>query len=423
MRHGIFLCMVGILAVAAPVVAGEGDWNRFRGPQGDGICGETGLLAKWPASGPKLLWKLEGLGMGYSSVTIVDGKLFTMGDREAGGKKSQFVIAYDATTRRELWATRVGGPHRDGSRCTPTIDGDRLYAIGTDGVLVCCNVADGKLLWSKNFSKDFGGKMMSGWRWSESPLVDGDKVLCTPGGRAAAMVALNKTTGAVIWKCRAPNLGKKGKDGAGYSSIVISNAAGVKQYVQLFGRGVFGVEAETGKFLWGYNRVANGTANITSPVVCGEYVFASTQYNTGSALLKLSRDGDGVKAEEVWWLGKDQFQNHHGGVLLIDGHLYGGTNKNGGPPTCIEMKTGKIVWQKQAPAKGSAAYLHADGRFIVRYESGPVTLVEASPQGHKIVSTFTPPKGKGPAWPHPVIHDGKLYLRHGDILLCYNVKG
>ena len=419
MKHILFLSIVGILAVAAPVVAGEGDWNRFRGPQGDGICSETGLLATWPAGGPKLLWKLEGLGMGYSSVTIVDGKLFTMGDRG----KSQFVIAYDAATREELWSTRIGGPHKDGSRCTPTIDGERLYAIGTDGILICCNVADGKKLWSKDLSKDFGGKMMSGWRWSESPLVDGEKVVCTPGGKTAAMVALNKTTGAVIWKCRAPDLGSKGKPGAGYSSIVISNGAGVKQYVQLFGKGVFGVEASTGKFLWGYNRVANGTANITTPVVSGDYVFASTQYNTGSALLKLSRKGDGVKAEEVWWLDKDQFQNHHGGVLLIDGHLYGGTNKNGGPPTCIEMKTGKIVWQKESPAKGSAAYLHADGRFIVRYDSGPVTLVEASPKGHKIISTFTPPKGKGPAWPHPVIHKGKLYLRHGDILLCYNIKG
>lgn len=417
-RGQIVFLIIGIsLAVSSTALAAEGDWYQWRGPNRDGICGETGLLKAWPEGGPKLLWQLKGLGMGYSSVSIADGRLYTMGDRA----NSQFVIAYDLKTRRQLWATRVGGPHKDGPRCTPTVDGDLVYAIGTDGVLVCCSAADGKPVWKKSLSADFGGKMMSGWRWSESPLVDGEKVLCTPGGPKAAMVALNKKSGDVIWKAVVPDLGPAGKDGAGYSSIVISQGAEVKQYVQLFGRGVFGVEAKTGKFLWGYNKVANRVANITTPVISGDYVFASTQYSTGSVVLKLSGDGDGVKAEEIKWLGDDEFQNHHGGVVLVEGHLYGGTNKNGGPPTCIELKTGKILWQEKAPAKGSAAYLWADGRFIVRYESGPVTLVKASPQGHEIVSTFTPPKDKGPAWPHPVVHDAKLYLRHGNILLCYDI--
>jgi hypothetical protein len=264
--------------------------------------------------------------------------------------------------------------------------------------------------------------MMSMWKFSESPLMDGEKLVCTPGGREAMMAALNKMTGEVIWKAAVPDLGPAGKPGAGYSSIVISTAAGVRQYVQLIGKGVVGVEAATGKFLWGYNRVANGVANITTPIVTGDFVFASSQYNTGSVLLKIAKDGGAVKAEQVWWLGPDQFQNHHGGVILLGGHLYGGTNKNGGPPTCIEMATGKIVWQEKPPCPGSAAYLYADGRFIVRYDTGLVSLVEATPAGYKLASSFTPPKDEGPAWPHPVIHDGKLYLRHRDILTCYDLK-
>ena len=413
----LLVAVMGILASSS--MAAEGDWYQWRGPTRDSICKETGLLKAWPEGGPKLLWKLEGMGLGYTTPSFADGKIFTMGDR---GEK-QFLIVYDLKTQKELWATPVGGKHRDGPRCTPAVDGECVYALGTDGVLVCCTTANGKIQWQKNFSDDFGGKMMSGWRWSESPLIDGDKLVCTPGGPEAAMVALNKKTGETIWKSTVPDLGRAGKPGAGYSSIVISNGAGVKQYVQLFGKGVFGVEAETGKFLWGYNRVANGVANITTPLVSGDYVFASTQYNTGSVLLKLSKTAGGVSAKEVWWLGKDQFQNHHGGVILRDGHLYGGTNKSGGPPTCIELATGKIVWQKKAPAGGSSGYLWADGLFVIRYESGPVYLVQASPDGYKEISNFTPPKGNGPAWPHPVIHDGKLYLRHGDILLCYDVRG
>ncbi len=418
--------LVGMLAGVA-----RADWPCFRGPNQNGICTETGLLQEWPEDGPKLLWKMNGIGRGYSSVSIVGKQLFTMGDlpvagrRDAKGKplNRQYVIAVDLGRQKVAWKTQIGPPHKDGSRCTPTIDEGRAFSLGTGGDILCVATDTGKKLWSGNLEKDFGGKMMSGWRWSESPLIDGEKVLYTPGVNGAVIVALNKKTGKLIWKAQMPALGPKGKDGAGYSSMTISEACGVRQYVQLLGRGVIGVEAETGRFLWGYNRVANGVANITTPVVEGDYVFASTQYKTGSAGLKLERKGDGVEAKEVYWLSDNEFQNHHGGVILVNGHLYGGTNKNGGPPTCIELKTGKIVWQEDAPARGSAAYLYADGRFIVRYDSGPVTLVEATPAGHRIVSRFNPEKPSGPAWPHPVINDGKLYLRHNDLLMCYDMKG
>ncbi len=422
---GILLPTVALALFLQGIAAAETpDWPHFRGPDCDGKCTETGLLQEWPEGGPELLWKLEGLGNGYSSVSIAEGKIFTMGDREtADGSESQFVIAYDLASQRELWTARVGPPHRDGPRCTPTIDDGLAYAIGTAGDLVCLDATTGSVRWRKSFSDDFGGKMMTGWKYSESPLIDGEKLVCTPGGPDATFVALNKRTGELIWKCALPEIGKRGKDGAGYSSMVVAEIDGLRQYIQILGRGAVGVAADTGKCLWGYNRVANGIANIPTPVVRGNYVFVTTSYKTGSALLKLTRQGDGMKVEEVYFLGPETFENHHGGVVLLGDYLYGGDGQNNGTPVCLELMTGKIVWKPKAPAGGSAAMLYADGRLIFRYDKGPIFLVEATPEAFNVKGSFTPPKGGGPAWPHPVIHDGKLYLRHKDLLMCYDVRG
>jgi len=405
------------------VTAETADWPQFHGPNRDALCRETGLLPSWPEEGPKLLWTLEGLGRGYSTVAIAGGKLYTMGDREpAGGEESQYVIAYDLASRKELWAARVGPPHSDGPRCTPTVDGALLYAIGTDGDLVCLESASGKEVWRKSFAKDFGGKMMSVWKFSESPLVDGDKLVCTPGGPEATLVALEKKTGAVIWRCAVPMLGDRGKDGAGYSSMVAAEIEGVRQYVQILGRGVVGVAADSGKFLWGYNRIANGVANITTPIVDGNQVFVTTSYKTGSALLKITRNAEKFNAEEVWFHPYTEFANHHGGVVLLDGHLYGGEGQNKGNPTCLELGTGKIRWKPEAPARGSAAILYADGRLYWRYDSGLIVLSEATPDGFRVKGSFKTPVKTGPGWPHLVIHDGKLYVRDNNTLLCYDVR-
>jgi outer membrane protein assembly factor BamB len=227
---------------------GPSDWTRFRGPLCDGKCPETGLLKTWPEGGPKLLWTMEGLGRGYSSVTIADGKLFTTGDLpDPKGGESQYILAFDLTSRKRLWATRIGPPHRDGGcRSTLTIDGDLAFVIGTEGDLVCVETATGKIRWQKNFPKDFGGRMMSVWKYSESPLVDGPKVVCTPGGPEATMVALNKNTGNLIWKCAVPPLGSRGADGAGYTSMVAADIAGVRQYITIIGRGAIGGPPKTG---------------------------------------------------------------------------------------------------------------------------------------------------------------------------------
>jgi outer membrane protein assembly factor BamB len=427
-KRNMAVCRMGVLsltvvAVAATLRAAD-DWPQFRGPARDGKCTEKGLLSSWPSGGPKLLWKLTGLGRGYSTVSIADGRLLTMGDRkDPNGGESQFVIAFDLATRKELWATRIGPPHGDGGpRSTPTIDGALTYAIGTDGDLLCVETASGKTRWHKSVTRDLGGQMMSMWKFSESPLVDGDKLVCTPGMPQATLAALDKNTGELLWKCAAGDIGSAGKDGAGYSSMVVAEIHGKRQYVQLYGRGLVGVAADTGELLWSYNRVANNVANITTPVVRDDYVFDSTSYGTGSALLRISHSGRKWTAKEVYFLPFGEFNNHHGGVVLVGDYLYGGHGQNQGTPTCIDFLSGKIVWKQRAPSSGSAAVLYADGNLIFRYDKGPVVLLAATPKGLHIRGKFQPPVVDGPAWQYPVIHDGKLYLRAHNVLMCYDVR-
>jgi hypothetical protein len=402
------------------------DWPEFRGPGRNGVCSETDLLKSWPDGGPKLLWKLEGLGKGLSAVSIANGRLFTVGDRESeDGQEKQFVLAYDLRTQRLLWATPIGPNYHGGPpgpRCTPTVSGRLVYVLGTEGDLACLNAADGTINWKKNIVQEYGGKMMSGWKYSESPLVDGNKVICTPGGENAMMVALKKSNGETIWKCAVPKLGDKGGDGAGYASAVVAEIDGVRQYVQLVGRGIIGVDANTGRFLWGYNNVANNVANIPNPVVRGPYVFATTAYSTGAALLKIVRNGDGFEAREVYFIDPKDFQNHHGGVVLVGDYLYAGHGPNKGDPACVEFGSGKVVWKQRSPSRGSAAVLYADGNLIFRYDRGEVLLVEATPEEFRITGRFKPLRGSGPAWAHPVVHNGRLYLRHSDILTCYDLR-
>ncbi len=424
-RSKAFCTGMCLLLLMLGSVGWANDWPQWRGPNRDGVCQETGLLQQWPEGGPKLLWELAGMGTGYSTVAILDGKLYSMGDREVDGDKAQYVYAYDLATRDELWATKIGPSHRDGPRCTPTVEDGFVYAIGTSGNVVCLTLDSGKLIWSKNLLSDLGGASNPQWKFSESPLIDGDKLLCTPGGHRAAIAALDKKAGATIWKTSMPDIGPNGKEQAGYSSIMISHGAGVKQYVQLTNEGLIGVAADSGKFLWGYNRVANRVANISTPVIDGDYVFASTAYQTGSALLKLVRDGDGVKAQEIYWLDKDTFQNHHGGFVKVGDYIYGGHNHNKGEPTCLEMKTGKVMWHADQIGKGSGCVLYADGCLYFLYEDGTAVLVEATPEKYNLKGSFklpSRPTATGTAWPYPVISDGKLYLRHADVLFCYDVK-
>ncbi|MCE9603347.1 MAG: PQQ-like beta-propeller repeat protein [Planctomycetia bacterium] len=403
--------------VAAGSVSAQ-SWPQWRGPNRDGVSSATGLLAKWPEEGPPLLWQVENLGKGMASLAVSGGRIFTLGQVGNAAK----LIAVSEADGKPLWQTDVGGGNPN---CTPTVDGNLVFALGRDGDLICCDAATGALVWKKSLAADFGGKMMSGWGYSESPLVDGDRLICTPGAPDAQIAALDKKTGTLVWKSAAPSDwgGDKGKDGAGYSSIVISNGAGVKQYVQLTGRGLISVAADDGRVLWTYNRVANGTANIPTPIVDGDHVFCSSGYGTGAALLKLAKEGAGVKADEVYFLKASELENHHGGMIRIGKYIYCGHGHNNGFPMCIEMMTGERKWERSRGAGiGSAAALYADGHLYFRYEDGEMALIKADPEKYELVSQFKLASVKGKSWPHPVIVDGKLFIRDQETLLCYDIK-
>jgi outer membrane protein assembly factor BamB len=310
---------------------------------------------------------------------------------------------------------RSGGDH-PGTRCTPTVDGDRVYALGQWGELVSLKASDGSPVWRKSLPDDFNGRMAR-YNYTESPLIDGDKLVCTPGGRNA-LVALDKTTGEVIWK-------SDFAAALGYSSVVISMAGGVRQYVQLLADGVVGVDAGSGKLLWKYDRVAQRMPVIPTPVVLGDQVFCAAGYGKGGGLLTLSASGGKVTVREEYFTSK--LSNKHGGVVQAGDYLFGDADDRG-RPWCVEWKTGKVKedWLKDAGDKrgrGSASLTCADGHLYVRYDNGYVALVPATPDGYKEAGAFKIPNSDRQSWAHPVVIDGKLYLREKDTLWVYNVKG
>lgn len=400
------------------------DWPGFRGPLRDNICTEKGLLKSWPAEGPKLLWGVRevnggrGCGVGYSSLAVADGMIYTMGDRAKEG----YVLCYDALTGKEIWATLTHPAFgADGPRSTPAVDGERVFALSPQGILVCLDRTSGNLIWRRDLKQDFGGKMMSGWGFSESPLLDGDKLICAPGAPNAALVALNKLNGEALWRTAVENC-----TGAGYSSIVIADLAGIRQYVTFLGakEGMVGVDAQTGKLLWSYKRVANGTANMGTPIVRDDLILASSGYNVGTALVKLTRTGErGVDARESYFLAANTLQNMLGGMVLYEGHVYGGHGHNEGKPFCLEFTSGKLLWGPQAAVgQGSATVLYADGHLYFRYQNNVMALIEATPLGFALKGRFDLPKDMGNGWQQTTIQHGRMYVRGRDQILCYDIK-
>ena len=408
------------------------DWPQWRGPSRDGISTEK-IRSDIETKPPKLIGMMDGMGQGYSSLSIVDGDAYTTGNFPDGQKVIGIALGSpsDSSVGEIMFATPLTGeaPKHgyDGARCTPTVDGDRLYVTGSDGQIACLGRIKGEILWQRPFS-DFGGKMMSGWGFSESPLVDGDYVLCTPGGPDALVVCLNKMDGREVWRAAPEFDGDQGKDGAGYASLVVSEAAGVRQYVGLSGRGAFGIRASDGEPLWTYNRVANPTANIPTPVTWDEAdsIFVSSGYNDGgAALLKLTADGNRVALSETYWKPRQQFQNHHGGMIRVGDKLYAGHKHNEGFPTCLDLPTGEIVWggpRQRGPGKGSAAITLVDDQLIFRYQNGVVAFIEATPEAYELNGSFMPDYQEGKSWAHPVVFDGVLYLREQDKLMAYDVS-
>ena len=371
--------------------------------------------AKLACGRAKLLWTYDEAGVGYSGPAIVGDKLVIMGSN--GEKESVFTL--DVRTGKKGWSTDFAQAYTnnygDGPRGTPTIDGDRVYVLSGHGILACLELETGKILWKKSLPKDLGGRLMSGWGFSESPLIDGDKLVCTPGGDQGTVAALDKKTGEVLWRS------KEYKDACSYASLVISNAGGIKQYVVMTGDSTAGVAAEDGQLLWRFDR-PSPVAAVPTPVVQDDLVYVTSGYRTGCHLLKISKADKGLEANEVY--ANKGMENHHGGVILIDGYLYG--NSNNGGWKCQNLKTGKFAWENRKLGKGCCTC--AGGRlYLYTEKKGEVVLLEPSPKAWKEHGRFTIPseakirKRDGGIWTHPVVANGRLYLRDQNLIFCYDV--
>ena len=408
-----------IVSVAvASLTAEAADWPQWRGPQRDGLSQEKGLLGEWPKDGPKLLWQVNEIGSGYSTPAVVGDRLYLLSNE---GLDNEFVRALDAKDGSEVWSVRLGRvgnpkqqPPYPGARSTPTVVGKSLYAIGSDGDLVCLNIADGKMLWKKSLRTDFGGQP-GVWAYSESPLVDGDVVVCTPGGSAATLVALNAKTGDLVWKSPV-----QGGDQAGYSSAIIVEVDGVKQYVQFLAKGLVGVEAKTGKFLWRYGKTAQGSpANIPSPLARNNLVYCASGRG-GCGLVKLDVTGGTVKAEEVYFSKK--LPNGIGGAVQIGKYLYGATRQG---MVCAEFETGKVMWQDRSIGAGSVLLRRLPPLYARRKRKN------RAGRGHtRGLSRARPLHATGPAESRPITGMGvpgrfqwpTLYPRHGHAVVLRHQK-
>lgn len=551
---------IALLAVtfAGAGTAGQFDWPQWQGPDRTAHSRETGLLKEWPKDGPRLAWKIHGLGGGDSAPSVANGRIYGMSHRD----EDEVVWAASEGDGKEIWVARLGPAYptswhqsKEGPSATPTVDGDRLYVMGLAGNLVCLQAGDGKVLWQRSLMADFGGRMPM-WSYRESPLVDGDKVIGTPGGTETTMVALNKLTGEVIWKTYVPekagqtaparpadrpnvietdlvlstldkdhnkeisgeelaaapavlaaldknqdgilsedevaaagaSTGGQGRrrgqglirmmkahsamdadadgalstaefknaavalrkldanrdakltedevgmkhfgpqeTGAAYSSAIAIDFGGQRQYVQFLATTLAGVSAADGKLLWRYDKPANGMKlNISTPIHHDGHIFAASAYGAGGGLARLVKNAGGdFTAEEVWF--SKSMENHHGGVILHDGALFGANGGNGGGYlACLDFKTGEVLWNerdsdKRRVTKGSVAF--ADGRIYYRTEEGAVVLIEPSRKEYLERGRFTQPERTDkPAWAHPVLANGKLYIRDQDTLFCYDVK-
>ncbi len=387
-----------------------GDWPQYRGPNRDNISTETGLLARWPDDGPALAWTKTGFGEGYSEVAVAGDAIYTLGSRG----NDEMLFAIERETGNPKWAIRTGRNREDGTgngpRGTPTVDGDHVYALGANGDLVCAKTADGEIVWKLNILEEFQGSNIV-WGISESVLIDGEKLICTPGGKAATIVALDKLTGRPVWRSLV-----QGAPQAGYSSPIAIDVGNVRQYVNFVHTAVVSVRASDGEPMWGQRASANGTANCSSPVAADDVVFTASGYDTGGALFRLASRSNATASEVVYTT--KEMKNHHGGMVLLGGYVYGFDESI---LTCLDLRTGKPAWQNRSVGKGSLTC--ADGKLFLRSEGGPIALATASPEGYEELGRFDQPQRSGrPAWAHPVVAGGRLYIRDQDKLLAFDVR-
>jgi outer membrane protein assembly factor BamB len=399
---------IGLTAAVGGQPAPGMDWPQWRGPDRNGISRETGLLRQWGPAGPSHVWSTRDLGAGYGSVAVTADRIYVQGlkGRETG------VSALNRADGTVVWWTPLGATSENdrgpGPRGTPTVDGDRLFVLTESGELAALRSRDGSVLWRRNILKEFGARNIP-WLISESPLVEADKVVVTPGGPKAGLVALDKSSGRTIWTTTELS------DQAGYASVIAADVQGVRTLMTLTSDGGVGVRASDGTLMWKHRPVANTTANITTPVFFDNKVFYSSAYGTGGALLALSAAGGLVRAQELYFT--RQMQNHHGGLVLLNGYLYG---YNNAILTCLEFQTGKMVWRDRSVGKGSVVY--ADGHLYLLSETNVVGLVEATPDGYREKGRFQIADAGWPTWAHPAVSRGRLYIRNQGTLSAYNVR-
>ncbi len=391
------------------VPSGPSDWPQLRGTERNGISKDTGLLKQWPPSGPQRIWSISTLGEGFGSIAIRGDRIYAQGT----SRSASVIFCLNRADGKTVWSAALGPKVNEGRgngpRSTPTVDDDRVYILTENGDLACLGARDGSPIWRKNILKEFGGSN-PGWLISESPLVDGDRLIVTPGGRGAGMVALDKMTGKEIWRT------KDISDEAGYSSAIAADVGGVRTIMNFTSAAAVGVRASDGKLMWSHKSPANGTANCSTPVFKDNKVFFTSDYGTGGALLGLSAQNGEVKAQELYFT--KEMKNHHGGVVLVNGYLYGFSGSSG--LTCIEFATGKKMWVNRSVGKGSLAY--ADGMLYLLSEKNMVGLAEANPNAYVEKGRFPIPDQGKDSWAYPVIAGGKLYIRDQGTLTSYDVK-
>jgi outer membrane protein assembly factor BamB len=408
LRSSLVLVALVASAIALNAQSASVDWPQWRGPDRNGLSKETGLLAQWPRSGPPVAWSATMLGAGYGSLAVQGDRVYVQGMRN----RQSVVSALNRADGKLVWVRILGaagdndrGP---GPRSTPTVDGDRVYALSETGDLASLRVADGSVIWQRNILRDFRGDNPY-WLLSESPLIDGNLVIVTPGGRGAGVVALDKMSGKTVWAS------KELSDGAGYSSPIVADVGGVRTIMAFTAEAGVGVRANDGKLMWRNSSSANGTANIATPVYSDGKVFFTSSYGTGAALLGLKAAGNEVRAQEIYFT--RDMKNHHGGVVLVNGHIYG---YNDSILTCLEFNSGKMLWRDRSVGKGAVTY--ADGHLYILSENNVVGLVEATPAAYREKGRFSIADQGLPSWAHPVVSGGRLYIRNQGTLTSYDVR-
>jgi outer membrane protein assembly factor BamB len=408
----VLLVVTGLLLAGG--VSYSDDWPQFRGPSRDGKSAELGLLKQWPEGGPKLLWSVSGLGIGFSSVAVADGLVYTTGMLDGEG----FLFAYDLSGNlkwKESYGPEWTGSYR-GTRTTPTVHADRIYMFSGTGVMACFGAKSGKKIWDVDTLKKFDGKNIR-WGMSCSPLIDGNKVYCTPGGKKGTMVALDKMTGKTIWATTGLN------ELSAYCSPILIERGGRRLLITMIQESVICVSADDGRLIWREPYEAPSDTNTLTPIYHDGCLYVTNVVNRGitnaGTMFELSEDGTFVKKK---W-NDHTLDCQHGGVILLDGYLYGSNwyDNTRGDWICLDWDTGQVVYKATWNGyKGSIIY--ADGMFYCYDEEGNVGVVKASPEGFDIVSTFAITQGSGKHWAHPAISDGRLYIRHGEVLMAYDIS-